>query len=69
MENLMSRCTNETTQTTMDATLTTTFGNLAKTLMHTVYNLQREEPVYRFKAKTLISQSKNEITQTIIFFE
>ena len=65
----MSRCTNETTQTTMDTTLTTTFGNLAKTLMHTVYNLQREQPVYRFKAKTLISLSTNETTQTTIFFD
>ena len=46
MKNLMSRCTNETTQTTMDTTLTTTFGILAKTLMHTIYNLQREQPVY-----------------------
>ena len=67
MENLMSQCTNETTQTTMDTTLTTTFGILAKTLMHTIYNLQREQPVYRFKAKTLISLSTNETTQTTIF--
>ena len=36
MENLMSQCTNKTTQTTMDTTLTTTFGILAKTLMHTI---------------------------------
>ena len=36
MENLMSRCANNTTQTTMDTTLTTTFGILAKTLMHTI---------------------------------
>ena len=68
MENLMPRCTNKTTQTTMDTTLTTTFGILAKTLMHTIYNLQREQPVYRFKAKTLISLSTNETTQTNIFF-
>ena len=37
MENLMSRCTNETTQTTMDTTLTTTFGILANINAH---NLQ-----------------------------
>ena len=42
MENLMSRWTNETTQTTMGTTLTTTFWILAKTFMHTIYNLQRE---------------------------
>ena len=30
LENLMSRCTAETTQTTMDTTLTTTFGILLK---------------------------------------
>ena len=40
MENLMSWCTNETTQATMDTTLTTTFGMLAKTLIHTCINLQ-----------------------------
>ena len=69
MENLMSRCTNKTTETTMDTTLTTTFGILAKTLMHTIYNLQREQPVYRFKEKTLISLSRNETTQTTILFD
>ena len=69
MKNLMSRCTNETTQTTMDKTLTTTFGILAKTLMHTIYNLQREQPVYiGLKAKTVISLSTKETTQTTIFF-
>ena len=41
MENLMLWCTNETTQTTMDTTLTTTFGILAKT-MHTIYNVNNE---------------------------
>ena len=66
-ENLMSRCSNETAQTTMDPTLTTTFGILAKTLIHTIYKLQRERPVYRFKAKTLISLPTNETTQTTIF--
>ena len=66
MENLMSWCTNETTQTTMDTTLTTTFGILAKT-MHTIYNLQREQRVYRFMVETLISMSINETTQTTIF--
>ena len=52
----------------MDTTLTTTFGILAKTLMHSIYNLQREQPVYRFKVKTLISLSTNETTQTTIFW-
>ena len=66
MENLMSWCTNETAQTTMDTTLTTTFGILAKT-MHTIYNLQREQRVYRFMVETLISMSINETTQTTIF--
>ena len=66
MENLMLWCTNETTQTTMDTTLTTTFGILAKT-MHTIYNLQREQRVYRFMVETLISMSINETTQTTIF--
>ena len=69
MENLVSRCTNKTIQTIMDTTLTATFGILAKALMHTIYNLQREQPVYRFKAKTLISLSTNETTQTTIFFD
>ena len=74
MENLMSRCTNKTTQTTMDTTLTTTFGILAKRLMHTIestidYNRQHEQPASRFKAKTLISLTTNEITQTTTFFD
>ena len=64
MENLMSRCTNKTTQTTMDTTLTTTFGILAKTLMHTICHLQHEQPAFRFKAKTLIL-----LSQTTIFFD
>ena len=46
----------------MDTTLTTTFEILAKTLMYKIYNLQREQPVYRFKAKTSISLSTNETT-------
>ena len=41
----MSRCTAETTQKTMDTTLTTTFGILSKTLMRSIYNLQHEQPV------------------------
>ena len=65
----MSQCTKKTTQTTMDTTPTATFAILAKTLMHTIYNLQGEQPVYRFKEKTLISLSTNEITQTTIFFD
>ena len=64
MENLMSRYTNKTTQKTMDTTMTTTFGILAKTLMHKICNLQREQPAFRFKAKTLIS-----LSQTTIFFD
>ena len=51
----------------MDTVLTTTFWILAKTFMHTICRLQREQPVYRFKAKTLASLCTNETTQTIIF--
>ena len=69
MKNLMPRCTNKTTQTTTDTTLTSTFGILAKTLMHTIYSLQREQPVYKVKVKTLVSLSTNETTQTTIFFD
>ena len=65
VENLMSRFTNKTTQTTMDTTLTTAFGILDITLMHTIYNLQREQPVYRFKAKNF---DFTETTQTTIYF-
>ena len=64
---LISRCSNETTQTTIDTTLTTTFWILAKTLMHTIYNLQCQQPVHRFKTKTVISLCTNETTQTTIF--
>ena len=35
--------------------------------MHTICGLQREQPVDRFKAKTLTSLCTNEKTQTIIF--
>ena len=35
--------------------------------MHTICRLQREQPVCRFKAKTLISLRTNETTQTTIF--
>ena len=35
--------------------------------MHTICRLQHEEPVYRFKAKILISLCKNERTQANIF--
>ena len=46
MEILMSQYTTETTQTTMDTTLTTTFWIfLAKSFMHTFCKLQREQPV------------------------
>ena len=68
MEILMSQSTTETTETTMDTTLTTTFWIfLAKTFMRIICKLQREQPVYRFKAKTLISRCRNETTQTTIF--
>ena len=68
MEILMSQSTTETTETTMDTTLTTTFWIfLAKTFMHKIYKLQTEQPVYRFKAKTLISLWRNETTQATIF--
>ena len=62
MDILMSQCTNETTQTTMETTPTTTFWILAKTYMHTICKLQREKPVYRFKAKCT-----NETTQATFF--
>ena len=51
----------------MVTTLTTAFWILAKTFMHTVCRLQREQLVDRFKAKTLISLFTNEATQTTIF--
>ena len=35
--------------------------------MHTIWKLQREQPVYRFQAKTLISLCTNEKTQATIF--
>ena len=38
---------------------------LAKTFMHTICKLQREETVYRFKAKTFISLCRNETTRLI----
>ena len=69
MKNLMSRCTNKITETTMGTTLTTTFEILAKTLIHTIYNLQVEQPVYRLKAKTLVSLFTNETTQRTIFVD
>ena len=43
MENLMSWCTNETIETTMQTTLTTVFGILARTLIHATYNLRRKQ--------------------------
>ena len=57
MEVLMSHCTTETTQTTMNTTL----------IMHTICKLQREQPVYRFKGKTVISLYTNEKTRKTIF--
>ena len=60
MEILMSQYTNERTQTTISTMLTTAF-------MHTICKLQREQPVCRFKAKTLISLRRNETTQTTVF--
>ena len=35
--------------------------------MHTICRLQREQPVCRLKAKTLISMRRNETTLTTIF--
>ena len=35
--------------------------------MHTICRLQREQQVFRFKAKTLILLRTNETTQMIIF--
>ena len=68
IEILMSLCTNETTQTAMDTTVTATFWIfLAKTFMHTICKLQCGQPVYRFKAKTLVSLCTNETPQTTIF--
>ena len=55
MKTLISRRANETTQTTMDTTLTTTFWILAERFIHTTYNLQLQQQVHTFKAKTLIS--------------
>ena len=57
MEVLMSHCTTETTQTTMNTTL----------IMHMICKLQREQPVYRFKEKTVISLYTNEKTRKTIF--
>ena len=65
----MLQCTSETTQTTMDATLTTSFLILAKTFMHTIYKVQRNNQFIRlwFTAKKLILLYTNEATQTTIF--
>ena len=51
MEILILQCANETTQTTISTTLTTTFCILVKTFEDTICKLQREQPVYRFKTK------------------
>ena len=67
MENLILQSTNEATQTTTYTTLKISFSVLAKKLMHTIYNLQREQPVHRFKAKTMISLCTNETTETTNF--
>ena len=68
MEILMSQCTDEKTQTTINTTLQQLlFASYLKILMHAICRLQREQPVCRFKAKTLISLRANEATQTNIF--
>ena len=67
MEILMSQCANETALTTMNTMLTTCFWILAKTFMHTICRLQREQPVYKFKTKNSTSLCTNETTQTAIF--
>ena len=43
------------------------FESYLKTFMHAICRLQREQPVCRFKVKTLISLRANEATQTTIF--
>ena len=43
------------------------FESYLKTLMHTICRLPREQPVCKFKAKTLISLRTNETTQRTIF--
>lgn len=48
-------CTNEPTQITMDRKMATTFLILAKTFMHTVYIIQCQQWIHRFKTKTLVS--------------
>ena len=53
MEILMPQCKTETTQTTIDKTLTTTFSCLRSV----DYNVNKT--VYRYKAKTLISLRRN----------
>ena len=45
----------------------TAFWFLAKTFMHTIYNLQRQKPIWFHCAKTLISLCTNETTETTIF--
>lgn len=60
-------CTNEPTQITMDRKMATTFLILAKTFMHTVYIIQCQQWIHRFKTKTLVSLYTNETTQTTNF--
>ena len=75
MENFMSQCTNERTQTTINTALQLLSEFLSNSylnsylilFMHTICRLQREQPVCRLKAKTLISLRRNEATQTTIF--
>ena len=64
MEILMSQCTNENNPNNYGPNA----GNyLAKIFMHTICKLQREQPVHRFKAKTLNSLCTNETTQITTF--
>ena len=42
------------------------FASYLKTIMHTICRLQHEQPVCKFKAKTLISLRTNETTHTTI---
>ena len=68
MEILMPQCANETTQTTISATLTTSFLIFSKNIhAYDVYRLQHEQPVCRFNSKALISLRTNETTQRTIF--
>ena len=60
IENLMSQCTNERTQTTIKQPWKLLFESYLQTFMHRICRLQHEQPVCRFKAKTLISSLRKQ---------